>query len=240
MQACAWGATDSASSSREGAHQKIPHVGRCIVEDDVEIGANTTIDRGSIDDTVIGAGTKIDNLVMIAHNVRVGRLCLIVAQAGIAGSARIGDGCVIGGQAGIQGHAQIGARARLARRLGCWATYRRARPGRGIQRARTVSRCARRPRSSSSASCCDGSRSSSETTTRERNVIRIVFASSDGGECGLARGRGSAPRGVVPPDVSAGAERERGAVRPYRSRWAPGDARARVDRRGVRATDADR
>ncbi len=74
----------------QGAHQKIPHVGRCVIEHDVEIGANTTIDRGSIDDTVIGAGTKIDNLVMIAHNVRVGRLCLIVAQAGIAGSTRIG------------------------------------------------------------------------------------------------------------------------------------------------------
>ena len=73
---------------RDGAHAKIPHVGRCIIEDDVEIGANTTIDRGSIDDTVIGAGTKIDNLVQIAHNVRIGRLCLIMAQVGIAGSAR--------------------------------------------------------------------------------------------------------------------------------------------------------
>ena len=77
---------------RDGAHAKIPHVGRCIVEDDVEIGANTTIDRGSIDDTVIGAGTKIDNLVQIAHNVRIGRLCLIMAQVGIAGSARVEDG----------------------------------------------------------------------------------------------------------------------------------------------------
>ena len=77
---------------RDGAHEKIPHVGRCIVEDDVEIGANTTIDRGSIDDTVIGAGTKIDNLVHVAHNVRIGRLCLIMAQVGIAGSARVEDG----------------------------------------------------------------------------------------------------------------------------------------------------
>ena len=77
---------------RDGAHEKIPHVGRCIIEDDVEIGANTTIDRGSIDDTVIGAGTKIDNLVQIAHNVRIGRLCLIMAQVGIAGSARVEDG----------------------------------------------------------------------------------------------------------------------------------------------------
>lgn len=101
-----------------GVHEKIPHVGRCVIEDDVEIGANTTIDRGSIDDTVIGAGTKIDNLVMIAHNVRIGRLCLVVAQAGIAGSARIGDGCVIGGQVGIQGHVLIGSRARIGAQAG--------------------------------------------------------------------------------------------------------------------------
>jgi UDP-3-O-[3-hydroxymyristoyl] glucosamine N-acyltransferase len=86
---------------RNGIHDKIPHVGRCIVEDDVEIGANSTIDRGSFDDTVIGAGTKIDNLVHIAHNVRIGRLCLIMAQVGIAGSVRVGDGVIMGGQVGI-------------------------------------------------------------------------------------------------------------------------------------------
>ncbi|HEU4563234.1 MAG TPA: UDP-3-O-(3-hydroxymyristoyl)glucosamine N-acyltransferase [Gemmatimonadaceae bacterium] len=103
---------------REGAHQKIPHVGRCIIEDDVEIGANTTIDRGSIDDTVIGAGTRIDNLVHIAHNVRVGRLCLIMAQVGIAGSCRIGDGAILAGQVGISGHHTIGAGARLAAQAG--------------------------------------------------------------------------------------------------------------------------
>lgn len=103
---------------RKGVHEKIPHVGRCIVEDDVEIGANTAVDRGSIDDTFIGAGTKIDNLVHIAHNVRVGRLCLILAQAGIAGSAQIGDGAVIAGQAGLAGHATIGAGARIAAQSG--------------------------------------------------------------------------------------------------------------------------
>ncbi|HET9454485.1 MAG TPA: UDP-3-O-(3-hydroxymyristoyl)glucosamine N-acyltransferase [Gemmatimonadaceae bacterium] len=103
---------------REGQHAKITHVGRCIVEDDVEIGAGTTIDRGSIDDTVIGAGTKIDNLVQIAHNVRVGRLCLIAAQAGISGSARIEDGVVIGGQAGFQGHHTIGRGARIGGQSG--------------------------------------------------------------------------------------------------------------------------
>ncbi|MGI8497001.1 MAG: UDP-3-O-(3-hydroxymyristoyl)glucosamine N-acyltransferase [Gemmatimonadaceae bacterium] len=102
----------------DGAHQKLPHVGRCLVGDDVEIGANSCIDRGSVDDTVIGAGTKIDNLVHIAHNVRVGRLCLIVAQAGIAGSARLGDGCIIGGQAGLNGHITIGDKARVAGQSG--------------------------------------------------------------------------------------------------------------------------
>ena len=103
---------------RNGAHDKIPHVGRCIIEDDVEIGANTTIDRGSIDDTVVGAGTKIDNLVHIAHNVRIGRLCLIMAQVGIAGSARVGDGVVLAGQVGLAGHLTIGDRARLAAQAG--------------------------------------------------------------------------------------------------------------------------
>jgi len=103
---------------RNAAHEKIPHVGRCIIEDDVEIGANTTIDRGSVDDTVIGAGTKIDNLVHIAHNVRIGRLCLILAQVGIAGSARVEDGAVIAGQAGLGGHITIGARAQIAGQAG--------------------------------------------------------------------------------------------------------------------------
>jgi UDP-3-O-[3-hydroxymyristoyl] glucosamine N-acyltransferase len=103
---------------REGAHAKIPHVGRCIIGDDVEIGANTTVDRGSIDDTMIGAGTKIDNLVQIGHNVRVGRLCLIMAQVGIAGSAHIEDGCVLAGQAGIGGHLKIGEGARIAGQAG--------------------------------------------------------------------------------------------------------------------------
>jgi UDP-3-O-[3-hydroxymyristoyl] glucosamine N-acyltransferase len=103
---------------RDGQHLKIPHVGRCILEDDVEIGANTTIDRGSIDDTVIGAGTKIDNLVQIGHNVRVGRSCLIMSQAGVAGSVRIEDGCMILGQVGISGHHTIGKGARLAAQAG--------------------------------------------------------------------------------------------------------------------------
>ena len=95
------------------AHRKIPHVGRCLIGDDVEIGANTCIDRGSVDDTVVGTGTKIDNLVHIAHNVRIGARCLIMAEAGLAGSVQVEDDVIIGGQAGIKDHVTIGRGARL-------------------------------------------------------------------------------------------------------------------------------
>src|SRR6267154_1850450 len=95
------------------AHRKIPHVGRCLIGDDVEIGANTCIDRGSIDDTVVGTGTKIDNLVHIAHNVRIGARCLIMAEAGIAGSCQVEDDVIIAGQTGIADHITIGRGARL-------------------------------------------------------------------------------------------------------------------------------
>ena len=91
-----------------GVHQKVPHVGRCLVGNDVEIGANSTIDRGSIDVTVIGDGTKMDNLVHVAHNVRVGRLCLFAAGVAIAGSTRIGDRVTLAGQVGVAGHLTIG------------------------------------------------------------------------------------------------------------------------------------
>ena len=106
---------------RNGAHEKIPHVGRCIIGDDVEIGANSTIDRGSIDDTVIGAGTKIDNLVHVGHNVRIGKLCLLMAQVGISGSSHIEDGCIIAGQAGLTGHITVGARARIGGQAGVFS-----------------------------------------------------------------------------------------------------------------------
>jgi len=99
-------------------HLKVPQLGRVIVEDDVEIGANTTIDRGSGPDTVIGAGTKIDNLVQIAHNVKIGRNCIIVSQAGVAGSTEVGDFVMIGGQVGVTGHLRIGAGARIAGQSG--------------------------------------------------------------------------------------------------------------------------
>jgi UDP-3-O-[3-hydroxymyristoyl] glucosamine N-acyltransferase len=103
---------------RDGRHMKIPHVGRCLIGDDVEIGANTAIDRGSVDDTVVGAGSKIDNLVHIAHNVRIGRLCLVMAQVGIAGSAHVEDGAILAGQVGVGGHVVIGARATLGGQAG--------------------------------------------------------------------------------------------------------------------------
>ena len=103
---------------REGAHVKFPQVGGCIVGNDVEIGANSTIDRGSIDDTRIGDGTKIDNLVQVGHNVRIGRLCLLMAGVGVAGSARIGDGVILAGQSGVGGHVTIGAGARIAAQAG--------------------------------------------------------------------------------------------------------------------------
>jgi UDP-3-O-[3-hydroxymyristoyl] glucosamine N-acyltransferase len=103
---------------RGGVHEKIPHAGRCLIGNDVEIGANSTIDRGSIDDTVVGDGTKIDNLVQIGHNVRIGRLCLLVAQVGVAGSCRVEDGAVLGGQVGLAGHLTVGAGARLAAQAG--------------------------------------------------------------------------------------------------------------------------
>jgi UDP-3-O-[3-hydroxymyristoyl] glucosamine N-acyltransferase len=95
-------------------HQKVPQIGRVVIQDDVEIGANTTIDRGALRDTVIGEGTKIDNLVQIGHNVVIGRHCIIVAQTGISGSAELGDFVALGGQVGVVGHVKIGAGAQIA------------------------------------------------------------------------------------------------------------------------------
>ncbi|MDB5511335.1 MAG: UDP-3-O-(3-hydroxymyristoyl) glucosamine N-acyltransferase [Enterovirga sp.] len=95
-------------------HLKVPQVGRVIIQDDVEIGANSTIDRGATRDTVIGEGTKIDNLVQIAHNVVIGRHCVIVAQTGISGSATLRDYVVLGGKVGVVGHYEIGEGAQIA------------------------------------------------------------------------------------------------------------------------------
>ncbi|HWS11120.1 MAG TPA: UDP-3-O-(3-hydroxymyristoyl)glucosamine N-acyltransferase [Xanthobacteraceae bacterium] len=99
-------------------HQKIPQTRRVIVQDDVEIGANSTIDRGSSRDTIIGEGTKIDNLVQIGHNCTIGRHCIITSQTGISGSVKVGDYVMMGGQVGIADHYTIGDGAMLAARSG--------------------------------------------------------------------------------------------------------------------------
>jgi UDP-3-O-[3-hydroxymyristoyl] glucosamine N-acyltransferase len=95
-------------------HLKVPQIGRVVIQDDVEIGANTTIDRGANRDTVIGEGTKIDNGVQIGHNVTVGRHCVLVSQVGISGSTTLEDFVVMGGRAGTVGHIRIGMGAQIA------------------------------------------------------------------------------------------------------------------------------
>ena len=95
-------------------HLKVPQVGRVIIQDDVEIGANSCVDRGALKDTIIGEGTKIDNLVQIGHNVVIGRHCVIVGLVGISGSTELGDFVVMGGQSGAVGHIKIGTGAQIA------------------------------------------------------------------------------------------------------------------------------
>ncbi len=105
---------------REG-HIKVPQLGRVVIESDVEIGSGTCIDRGTGPDTFIGAGSKIDNLVQIGHNVHVGKQSILVAQTGIAGSSHIGNGVILGGQVGVAGHLKIGHGARVAAQSGIMA-----------------------------------------------------------------------------------------------------------------------
>ena len=101
-----------------GQHHRIPQLGRVIIGNDVEIGANSCIDRGALDDTVIGDGCRIDNLVQIAHNDKLGRGCVIVAQVGIAGSCNLGDYVILGGQVGLADHLNIGSGAQIAAQSG--------------------------------------------------------------------------------------------------------------------------
>jgi UDP-3-O-[3-hydroxymyristoyl] glucosamine N-acyltransferase len=101
-----------------GTHRKVPQVGNVIVGDDVEIGANVTIDRGALGPTIIGKGTKIDNLVQLAHNVHVGEHCLIISQSGVAGSSKLGNYVILAGQAGVAGHLQIGNKVTVAAQSG--------------------------------------------------------------------------------------------------------------------------
>jgi len=102
----------------DGEHRKIPQVGACRIEDDVEIGANSTVDRGSIGTTRVGRGVKMDNLIHLGHNVEVDDASMLVAQVGVAGSSRIGKGVLCGGQAGIGGHLEIGDGARIGAQAG--------------------------------------------------------------------------------------------------------------------------
>jgi UDP-3-O-[3-hydroxymyristoyl] glucosamine N-acyltransferase len=104
--------------TNKGIHEKVPQIGRVAIEDDVEIGANTTIDRARFSETRIGEGSKIDNLVQIAHNVAIGRHCLITAQVGISGSTTLEDYVVVGGQAGLTGHLRIGAHTMIGAQSG--------------------------------------------------------------------------------------------------------------------------
>src|SRR5262249_34163367 len=101
------------ASGRQG-HVKIPQIGRVIVQDSVEIGAGTTIDRGAVGDTVIGEGTKIDNLVQVGHNVSIGRHCIVVAQTGISGSSTLEDFVVLGARVGLNNNVTIGEGAQIA------------------------------------------------------------------------------------------------------------------------------
>jgi len=107
-----------------GVHTKIPQVGIVRIEDDVEVGAGTTIDRAVLGETVIGEGTKIDNLVQIGHNVKIGRHCLIVAQVGIAGSTELGDHVVLAGQAGVAGHLRIASGVQVEAQSGVLKSVR--------------------------------------------------------------------------------------------------------------------
>ncbi len=101
-----------------GMHRKVPQIGNVIIGDDVEIGANVTIDRGALGATVIGKGTKIDNLVQIAHNVQIGEHCLVISHAGIAGSTKLGNYVIVAGQVGIAGHLKIGSKVTIAAQSG--------------------------------------------------------------------------------------------------------------------------
>ena len=105
-------------ATHDGVHHKIPQIGGVIIEDDVEIGANCTIDRGTLGYTVIGHGTKMSNLIAIGHNTKIGPHCLLVAQVGIAGSVQVGRYCVFGGQVGVVGHISIADNVKVGAQAG--------------------------------------------------------------------------------------------------------------------------
>jgi UDP-3-O-[3-hydroxymyristoyl] glucosamine N-acyltransferase len=129
--------------SRGSGHERIPHVGGCILGDDVEVGSNSCVDRGSLDDTVIGRGTKMDNLVHVGHNVRIGERCLLMAGVGVAGSTRLGHDVILAGHVGVTDHLDIGDRVQVAAKsavIGSWPagsvlSGNPARPNRQVLRA---------------------------------------------------------------------------------------------------------
>jgi UDP-3-O-[3-hydroxymyristoyl] glucosamine N-acyltransferase len=123
------GADGFGYASVGGVHHKVPQVGRTVVEDDVEIGALSAVDRATLDETRVGAGTKIDNLVQVGHNVQLGRGCVLCGQAGIAGSARLGDYVVLGGQSGAAGHLEVGNGVQVAAKS---AVLQSVEPGRKV------------------------------------------------------------------------------------------------------------
>ncbi len=132
--------------SGASGHTRIPHVGGCVLEDEVEIGSNSTVDRGSVDDTVIGRGSKLDNLVHVGHNVRIGERCLLMAGVGVAGSTRIENGVILAGHVGVTDHLRIGAGARVAAKSAVFGDVERgvsvsghpARPHRQFLRAQAA------------------------------------------------------------------------------------------------------
>lgn len=123
---CAIGQDGFGYAMGPGGHRKVPQIGRVIIQDDVEIGANCAIDRGANRDTVIGEGTKIDNLVQVGHNARLGRHCVLAGQVGLSGSLTLGDFVVMGGQSGAKGHIDIGNGAQIG---GASAVYGDVPPG---------------------------------------------------------------------------------------------------------------
>ncbi len=108
------GADGFGYATYRGVHHKVPQVGRVVLEAEVEVGANSTVDRATLGVTRIGAGSKVDNLVQVGHNVEIGKACIVCGQAGIAGSAHLGDGVVLGGQAGVSGHLTVGSGVQVA------------------------------------------------------------------------------------------------------------------------------